>query len=94
MPKGHRAEFDFTKYKDIESDYLTADIWCEGDECADDEKQQLIKVLKGLTLPERKIFLTYAETGTYAETARIFNVNAKTVKNYITRLKEKILMQL
>lgn len=94
MPKGYRAEFDFSKYKDIESDYLTADIWCEGDECADDEKQQLIKVLKGLTLPERKIFLTYAETGTYAETARIFNVNAKTVKNYITRLKEKILMEL
>ena len=91
MPKGYKAQFDFSKYKDIEADYLTAAIWCEGEECTDDEKNNLLTVIGGLTLPERRIFLTYAETGTYAETARIFNVNAKTVKNYIVRLKEKII---
>lgn len=93
MPKGHKAEFDFTKYKDIEADYLTASIWCEGEECADDNKNNLLSVIGSLTLPERRIFLTYAECGTYAETARIFNVNAKTVKNYVTRLKAKIIEQ-
>lgn len=91
MPKGYKAQFDFSKYKDIEQDYLTISSWCEGDECDDDAKQRLKTVISELSLPERRILLTYAETGTYAETARIFNVNAKTVKNYINRLKEKIL---
>lgn len=91
MPKGYRAQFDFSKYKDIEADYLTADIWCEEDDCIEDDRYKLITVIKDLTLPERKILLTYAECGTYAETARLFNVNPKTVKNYITKLKKKIL---
>ena len=93
MPKGYKAEFDFTKYKDIEADYLTASIWCEGDECTDDNKNNLLNIITALPLPERRILLTYAECGTYAETARIFNVNAKTVKNYVTRLKAKIIEQ-
>ena len=94
MPKGHKAEFDFSKYKDIEADYLQASIWCEQDDCTDDERHKLLTVIRELTLPERRILLTYAEAGTYAETARIFGVNAKTVKNYIQRLKQKIIEQL
>lgn len=91
MPKGYKAQFDFSKYKDIEADYLTADIWCEDDDCLEDDRYKLVGIIKDLTLPERKILLTYAECGTYAETARLFNVNPKTVKNYITKLKKKIL---
>lgn len=94
MPKGYKAEFDFSKYKDIEADYLTASIWCEGDGCTDDRKARLIGIIKDLTLPERRIFLTYAECGTYAATARVFGVNAKTVKNYVSRLKDKIIKKL
>lgn len=89
MPKGYKAEFDFSKYKDIEADYLTSDIWSElGDA---DDRYALIGIIRSLTLPERRILLTYAECGTYAETARIFKVNPKTVKNYITNLKNKII---
>lgn len=91
MPKGYKAEFNFEKYKDIEADYLTANEWCEDEGCDEDNRYKLLSIIRGLTLPERRIFLTYAETGTYAETARIFNVNAKTVKNYITNLRKKIL---
>lgn len=91
MPKGYKAEFDFSKYKDIEADYLTASIWCEDDDCTDDERNSIINVIRSLPLPERRIFLTYAECGSYAGTARVFGVNAKTVKNYISRLKEKII---
>ena len=91
MPKGYKAQFDFSKYKDIEADYLTADIWCEEEGCIEDDRYKLVGIIKDLTLPERKILLTYAECGTYAETARLFNVNPKTVKNYITKLKKKIL---
>lgn len=90
MPKGKKAIFDFTKYKDVEADYLTVNEWCEDDECADDERLELVDAISRLTLPERRILLTYAECGTYAETAKIFSVNAKTVKNYIEKLREKI----
>lgn len=99
MPKGHKAdlnatinktEFDFHKYKEIEEDYLTAAIWCEDDECTGDELYALKKVIASLTLPERRILIAYAECGTYAETARLFGVNSKTVKNYITKLRQKI----
>lgn len=93
MPKGYKAEFDFTKYKDIEADYLTASIWCEDEGCDDDNKNNLVTIISELPLPERRILLTYAECGTYAETARLFGVNAKTVKNYVTRLKAKIIEQ-
>lgn len=98
MPKGYRAEFDFTgnrsrdffsKYKDIEADYLTADIWSEGG--IEDDRYALLNAIRELSLPERRILLTYAECGTYAETARVFNVNAKTVKNYIVKLKNKLI---
>lgn len=94
MPKGHKAEFDFSKYKDIEADYLNISEWCEDDDCTDDDHKVLIDAIRGLTIPERKILLTYAECGSYAETARIFKVNAKTVKNYISKLRTKIIEKL
>lgn len=94
MPKGYKAQFDFSKYKDIEADYLTAAIWCDGDECMEDDRYDLVSIIGELTLPERRILLTYAECGTYAETARLFNVNPKTVKNYIHKLRMKIFERL
>lgn len=103
MPKGYKAQFDFSgsrnhkyfkEYKNMETDYLTASIWCEDSSCMEDERYALINAIKELTLPERKILLTYADCGTYAETARLFGVNAKTVKNYIAKLKNKILGEL
>lgn len=97
MPKGYKAIFDFNKsetWKGLEADYLTADEWCEGDECMGDDRYDLVSIIGELTLPERRILLTYAETGTYAETARIFNVNPKTVKNYIEKLRMKIFEKL
>ena len=97
MPKGYKAIFDFNKsetWKGLEADYLTADEWCEGDECMEDDRYDLVSIIGELTLPERRILLTYAETGTYAETARIFNVNPKTVKNYIEKLRMKIFEKL
>ena len=97
MPKGYKAIFDFNKsetWKGLEADYLTADEWCEGDECMEDDRYDLVSIIGELTLPERRILLTYAETGTYAETARIFNVNPKTVKNYIEKLRLKIFEKL
>lgn len=97
MPKGYKAQFDFSKsetWKGLEADYLTADEWCEGDECMEDDRYDLVSIIGELTLPERRILLTYAETGTYAETARIFNVNPKTVKNYIEKLRMKIFEKL
>lgn len=97
MPKGYKAIFDFNKsetWKGLEADYLTADEWCEGDECMEDDRYDLVSIIGELTLPERRILLTYAECGTYAETARIFNVNPKTVKNYIEKLRMKIFEKL
>ena len=94
MPKGYKAQFDFSKYKDIEADYLTASIWCDGEECMEDDRYDLVSIIGELTLPERRVLLTYAECGTYAETARLFNVNPKTVKNYIHKLRTKIFEKL
>lgn len=97
MPKGYKAIFDFNKsetWKGLEADYLTAAIWCEGDECMEDDRFNLVSIIGELTLPERRILLTYAECGTYAETARIFNVNPKTVKHYIEKLRMKIFEKL
>ena len=97
MTKRYKATFDFNKsetWKRLETDYLTADEWCEGDECMEDDRYDLVSIIGELTLPERRILLTYAECGTYAETARIFNVNPKTVKNYIEKLRMKIFEKL
>lgn len=42
----------------------------------------------------QKIWLVYVETGTYAATAREFNVSPPTAKTYITTLRNKIMKKI
>lgn len=70
--------------EDIE-EYIT--ITEEDDDVMVDIKTRL-RELKPM---ERKIFLTYTELGTFAATAREFNVSPPTIKTYINNIKEKIL---
>lgn len=57
----------------------------------DDEMAILKTAIDKLKPVEKKIFLTYVELGSYAATARQFNVTAPTAKTYINNIKEKIL---
>lgn len=69
----------------IEEEYM---IHNEGE---DDEMYLLKEAVKNALNPiERKIFLTYVETGTYAEVAKTFKVTAPTVAKYIKALITKI----
>lgn len=68
---------------------IKTDYEINGDE--DDEMYRLKEAIAKLTPVERKIFLTYAELGSYAQTARQFNVSAPTAKTYINNVKDKIL---
>lgn len=56
----------------------------------DDEMFLLKEAVMHLTPVQRKIFLTYVETGTYTATAREFKVSTPTVKNYLKDIKNKI----
>lgn len=76
--------------KKFNYDLIKADY--EADELNDEELVFQIKTaLKNLTPVERKIFLTYTEVGSYAATAREFNVSAPTAKTYVQAVKDKIL---
>ena len=58
----------------------------------DDDRMYTLKTaIQGLRPVERKIFLTYVESGTYSETARQFNVSVPTAKRYIVEIKNKII---
>lgn len=56
----------------------------------DDEMLTLKLTLDQLTPVEKKIFLTYAELGTYSATARVYNVSPPTIKHYINDIRIKI----
>lgn len=72
--------FDYNLIKD---DYLPNDM--------DDDRLRNVKdAIMELTPAERKIFLTYVETESYAATAREYNVSAPTAKAYILTVKNKI----
>lgn len=65
------------------------------DYTVNDEDDDLMVAIKeaiaGLRPVERKIWLTYAETGSYAATARVFNVSPPTAKSYLVKVRNKIL---
>lgn len=57
----------------------------------DDDKMLHIKeAVDSLNTIQKKIFLTYCEIGTYAGTAREFQVCVPTVKKYIKHIKQII----
>ena len=57
----------------------------------DDDEMVLIKeALKTLTPVQRKIYLTYVESGTYSDTAKQFGVSIPTVKGYLKKITDKI----
>lgn len=57
----------------------------------DDQMIGIKENLRKLRPVELKIFMTYVDLGTYAATAREFNVSAPTIKSYINKIKEKII---
>ena len=60
----------------------------------DDMMYRLKSAIQALRPVERKIFLTYVESGTYSETARQFNVSVPTAKRYVVEVKNKILSKI
>lgn len=69
----------------IEEEYLIHN------EDEDDELYLMKEALKYALNPlERKIFITYTELGTYADTAKAFNVSIPTVSKYVGGLRQKI----
>ena len=70
----------------IEEEYITHNP-------EEDDEMYLIKeALKNALTPlERKIYITYLEKGTYADTAKSFKVSTPTLCKYISGLKDKII---
>ena len=60
----------------------------------DDMMYRLKSAIQALRPVERKIFLTYVESGTYSETARQFNVSVPTAKRYVVEVKNKIISKI
>lgn len=74
-------------YKGLKEDYQITD--------ADDDRMVNIKTaLQSLSEVEQRIFLAYCELGSYAATAREFNVSAPTAKTYLNNIKNKLLTML
>lgn len=72
-------------YNLIKNDYIPDD-WMD-----DDFMYAIKEAINSLTPMERRIWLTYTETGSYAATGREFNVSAPTSGSYVRQVKIKIL---
>lgn len=71
-------------YEEYEGDYLT-------DRPEDDDTMlELRRRIRNLPLPERKIFIMYAELGTYSEVAKILKCSVPTVSKKIREIREKL----
>lgn len=81
--KAKRTDVPKMDFELIKRDYGIT----EGD---DDFIYSIKSSIDNLTTAEQRIFLAYAELGTYAATARVFNVSPPTIKLYIGRIIEKI----
>lgn len=81
--KGKNCEVPKMDFELIKKDYGIT----END---DDFIYSIKSSIDRLTTPEQRIFLAYTELGTYAATARVFNVSPPTIKLYIGRIIEKI----
>ena len=69
----------------IENEYL------EHNDNEDDEIYLIKEAIRNLTPIQRKIYITWLETGTYTEVARLFNASTPTVKAYLGIIKAKII---
>lgn len=57
----------------------------------DDDNMVEIKTrIKSWTPSAQLIWITYCELGSYAATAREFNVSAPTAKTYVNKLKQRL----
>ena len=57
----------------------------------DDTMVSIKEAIDSLKPAEKKIWMTYVESGSYAATARAYNVSAPTAKSYLTQIKKKIM---
>ncbi len=58
----------------------------------DDDTIYKIKLnFQKLKEPEKIIFINYLEYGTYADIAKIYKVTKPTAKNYVIKIKKKLL---
>lgn len=72
------------RYEDYEGDYIT--LTGEDDDCMNAVRE----TIRGLPLPERKIFIMYVEEGTYSGVAKILNCSVPTVSAKIKAIQAKI----
>lgn len=82
MPKTKKKVEISTKL--IEEDYM------EHSPEEDDEMFWIKEALKSMTPLERKIYVTYLETGTYTGTAEAFKVSVPTLQAYVKKLSARI----
>lgn len=75
-------------YNLIKNDYIPDD-WMD-----DDFMYAIKEAINSLTPMERRIWLTYTETGSYAATGREFNVSPPTSASYLKAIREKIMKQI
>lgn len=75
-------KMEYNKWK---LDYIP-DNW--GD---DDEMYRIKEVIDSLPFVQKKIFLTYAELGSYAAVGREFGVSTPTARTYIREIRDKIM---
>lgn len=68
----------------IEEDYM------EHSPEEDDEMFWIKEALRGFSPLERKIYVTYLETGTYTGTAQAFKVSVPTLQAYVKKLTARI----
>ena len=57
----------------------------------DDQMYRLKEAIQELKPVERKIFLTYAEGGTYTSVAKTYGVSVPTAKKYLLQVINKVL---
>lgn len=57
----------------------------------DDIMVEIKNRIRNLKPMEQRIFLTFTHLGTYAATAREFNVSPPTIKTYINNIKSKLI---
>lgn len=76
-----------TDYHTIKLDYLPNDN-------DDDEMVRIKEALNVLNGVELKIWITYAELGSYAAVGREYGVSTPTARTYVREIRDKILSKL
>ena len=73
------------RYEEYEGESIDIDF--NDDDCI----RAIREGIKGLSLPERKIFIMYCEEQTYSAVAKALNCSVPTASKYIREVKNKIL---